>query len=523
MLLSDHDLRQINEPYLKSLGSEGLLGVSIRLLNDLKEARERLNQNTTNSSRPPSSREPWVVTKLEEPDEELEEESLSGEGVSADMAVDEERDGDSEKENKSQKKDSASLEGRKAGKQKGAPGRGRIQKLPITGEVIHRAQECAACGCKLEEDAEFMARTGHYVVDIELGNETEPGIRVTNTKHIYGDTICPCGHATRTEPHRCQKEPEWDVQLTEWHLVGPMLMALICSLALRMKLSRPRIREFLKDWLGLHLSVGTINQCIHESGRAVEPIEDQLIQEVIKSDLLHVDETSWKENSKPFWLWVFCTATVALYFIGYRSMDTIVKVLGKSFPGWLMSDGYRVYRAYKNRLRCWAHLLRKARGLYESLDKDAQLFGEQTLAFLTVLMEAIYQAREGLGENLVEKYRELLEQFRSLCEQYKSADHEKTSALAKEFLNDWEAIFVVLAHPHLPLTNNEAERALRHWVILRRICYGTRTEQGSRSFTLLASVIDTCRKRKILPWPYLAKVISKRRQGHQAPPIPAAL
>ena len=111
MLLSDHDLRQINEPYLKSLGSEQLLGVSIRLLNDLKEARERLNQNPTNSSRPPSSREPWVVAKMKEPDEELEEESLeeeslSGEGVFADMAVDEKRDGDSEKENKSQKKDS---------------------------------------------------------------------------------------------------------------------------------------------------------------------------------------------------------------------------------------------------------------------------------------------------------------------------------------------------------------------------------------------------------------------------------
>jgi len=80
---------------------------------------------------------------------------------------------------------------------------------------------------------------------------------------------------------------------------------------------------------------------------------------------------------------------------------------------------------------------------------------------------------------------------------------------------------LVLAHPELPLTNNEAERALRHWVIARRMNYGTSTPQGSRVFTILASVVETCRKRNVSTWEYLAKVISERRQGKQAPPIPA--
>jgi hypothetical protein len=73
----------------------------------------------------------------------------------------------------------------------------------------------------------------------------------------------------------------------------------------------------------------------------------------------------------------------------------------------------------------------------------------------------------------------------------------------------------------LPLTNNEAEQALRHWVIARRISYGTRTEQGSRAFALLASVIDTCRKRGLSFWSYLATVIAERRKGNEAPPITA--
>ena len=112
--------------------------------------------------------------------------------------------------------------------------------------------------------------------------------------------------------------------------------------------------------------------------------------------------------------------------------------------------------------------------------------------------------------------------FGALCEHHLDAAHDKPGALARYFLNDWEAIWGVLAHPHLPLTNNEAERLLRHWVILRRISQGTRTEQGSRALALLASVIETCRKRGILPWPYLASVIAERRKGNPAPLLPAA-
>lgn len=77
--------------------------------------------------------------------------------------------------------------------------------------------------------------------------------------------------------------------------------------------------------------------------------------------------------------------------------------------------------------------------------------------------------------------------------------HPKTHALAVELLNNWEVIFQVLAHLELPLTNNEAERALRHWVILRKLSLGTRTPIGSRVVALLASVIDTCRQRGHVP------------------------
>jgi hypothetical protein len=77
-----------------------------------------------------------------------------------------------------------------------------------------------------------------------------------------------------------------------------------------------------------------------------------------------------------------------------------------------------------------------------------------------------------------------------------------------------------LAYPHLPLTNNYAERLLRHWVILRRIGHGTRTAQGSLALATFASLIETCRLRQASPLRYLHQVIAARRIGLAAPALP---
>jgi transposase len=153
---------------------------------------------------------------------------------------------------------------------------------------------------------------------------------------------------------------------------------------------------------------------------------------------------------------------------------------------------------------------------------SSQRFGRQPLDLLHALMQAVYEAREGPGEDLKAKHQRELDAFRACCERYEDAEHKKTRQLAREFLNDWEAIFAVLSHPQLPLTNNQAEGALRHWVILRKLSSGTRSPQGNRALALLASVIDTCHQRRVSPWTYLAEVICLRRQGGDAPPLPPA-
>jgi hypothetical protein len=68
MRLSDHDLLQLTEEELLELPEEVLRRLSVKLLYDLKEARERLRQTSRNSSRPPSSDLPWDKASIDDED-----------------------------------------------------------------------------------------------------------------------------------------------------------------------------------------------------------------------------------------------------------------------------------------------------------------------------------------------------------------------------------------------------------------------------------------------------------------------
>lgn len=531
MQLNTHDLKQLDDRYLCALPQEALQRLSSKLLSDLKEAHDRLNQNSSNSSRPPSSQSPWEnreeIASGDDDEEKVPREAGSEgatdprkEGKGEDDAADGQKDKPSTdaKDPKTEPKPSGRL-----GKRPGEPGYGRTQTLPIDKTCIHRPTTCGGCSAPLSETCESSAAyTARYELELESPAGGGHGLVLVQTKHVYYESQCSCGHCTREQPGRCRAEEGWSVELTEWHLAGPLLVVFICALAMRQRLSRARIQEFLRDWFGLSLSRATINQCIHEGGRAVEPVvKEGILNAVREAEILYADETSWKEQGALLWLWVFTCTTVTFFIVGKRTREMVVRVLGEAFENWLMSDGYGVYRDVSWRLRCWAHILRKARGLEESLDQEAHRFGRQVLTVFKELMAAVYQARGSPPESpLRSVFAETLAELFATCLEHAESKHEKTRALARELLNDWDTFWVILDYPWLPLTNNAAERALRHWVIARRISHGTRTPQGTHAFGLLASVIETCRQRAVSPWPYLAEVIRQRRKDLPAPPLP---
>ena len=528
MHLSDHSLSQLDETYVQALDEARLRGLSLRLLEDLKEARERLRQNPANSSRPPSSRAPWERPSAgdEEPSDDAEASLPAQDRDSPDAASASPEEPPDPPETQAPEHAASKPEKpkRKPGKQPGAPGFGRTQVFKAHETIVHRPETCAACAEALPAQAPSVAYAGFQSVDLQWGDPEQPGLHLQVTDHRFHDTLCGCGHHTRARPGEgLVDDPALEpVALSEWRLVGPGLATLIVALHLRFRMSYRRIAEFLHDWLGLSLSVGTLDRTLREAAAAAVPLEKELIEAVVASDLLHVDETSWPQGAELLWLWVFTSATTTLFVVAKRGREVLDRLL-PGFAGWLMSDGWQAYRHFPQRLRCWAHLTRKAQGLIESFDREAQAFGHQVQTTFDTLIGAIHAARDGPPVDLPRRHAELLAELHAACVRLLGHRHAKTRALAVELWNDWDAIFRVLENPQWPLTNNDAERALRHWVIARRIMMGTRCEAGSRTFTLLASVIDTCRQRGHMPWRYLAGVIAERRAGRAAAPLPAPM
>jgi transposase len=536
MILSDHDLLQMDDAYLESLDSDRRLTVGKKLLADLKESRERLNQNSQNSSAPPSSRPTYLgalgkgnqkeTSAKEEDDQPTKkgklvidptEDSPGSDAVAEPGTV--EQSGVNPQEGKSVggEADSNPPKPKKAGKQLGAPGYGRTQVIPHSKLEERRATQCAACGEDLPHDAPFMAKTGFRVIDIKQNDDGQWGIELECALYHFGETECGCGHRTLVMPDRGDRHESTNTSLTEWRLIGPRLASFIVFLTFRMRLSRARVKELLQEWCGLHLSTGTIDNCIRESALAAIPIYIQLAMAIPKEPLVQVDETPWNEKGSIPWLWVFISSTIILFVIGKRKQEVLLSILTAGFSGWLMSDGLGLYRMFPKRLRCLAHLIRKAHGLAESLTEEARKFGEAAL----VVLEAVFDHR--LGTMSLETVQQRLALFREYCELVKEGtEHKKTRELAVEFLRDWDAIWKVVEHPELPATNNEAERILRHWVIARQISHGTRTAEGSQAVAVLASIIETCRLRGVKTWDYLTQVIAARRRGKEPLPLPAA-
>jgi transposase len=498
----------LDDAYLESLEEDALRALSGKLLADLKEARERLNQNSRNSSRPPSREAPWEKPKAGDDAPPAEGGGKGfGPGPGPEPAEAAEASGAGRAGKPTPKR---------AGKRKGAPGHGREAPEQVDRVEYHPAARCAGCGAALPPDCQG-AYTGYYEVDwVREG----AGWFLLCTKHLWQEGTCRCGHVTRAEPFR---HGEGLVDLGGFRLVGPGLASLIVALALRYRLSRGRIREFPGDWLGVWLGTGTIHAAIDEAGVVVSPAEAELVEAIQGSGLLHADETPWPEQWAPpgtsLWLWVFVSAQAVLHYVSHRGRELVGNLL-QGFTGVLMSDGWQAYRLVRQRLRCWAHLKRKAVGLAEGFNPEARAFGQEVLGLWKDLQAAVHKAREGPPGSIRADWETRLQAFRQRCEAARTCAHGKTHELAGEFLNDWDAIFHVLDDPRWPLTNNEAERALRHWVILRQLTHGTRTDHGSRRLALLASVIDTCRQRKHSPWDYLRTAITRRRQGLALQPLP---
>ncbi len=493
------DLQSYDASIVSQMSREEAIALALKALDLARRLANRLDGDSSNSSRPPSSDSPYKGDPTNPP-------SAAAAPAAPAPA-------------KSACAPSAGKTPKPPGKRPGMKGFWRSQPIVATVQIEHIPPACAHCGAELTGvDLARRCAGAHHVLELE---RTPGQLCVRAEKHSYFEVTCVCGHKTVAHPGEGLRSHyegrKRDLQLSERCLVGPMLAVFIAALALRCHMSRRKIQAFLLDWLGLELGKATINRCIHELGLASEPVVEDLIEEVQAADIVHVDETPWFQRKALCWLWVVVTAQTVVYRIGDRSRATLVSLIGDAFVGWMVTDGYRAYRDYARRQRCLAHLIRKALALAEGhYPASASKFGQDLLRDLRRLIQRVADGDPPAS------IKRLLGKIKWNCQQNQYEIEDKVRALACEILNDWDAVIAFVFDPLLPPTNNEAERALRHAVIFRRITYGTRTGEGSRFYAAGLTIIETCRRRGVDPWAYARDLIANARKGSPAPAIPKA-
>jgi transposase len=391
----------------------------------------QVGQDSRNSSRPPSSDDPWRRDKPE---------SSAGGGEPL---------GPGQNEAAANKTSASGNEGRRPGKQPGAPGRWRNQPL-VTNEpdVEHHpsACGCGACSGVAEKTRQISA---HFVCDLERGDK---GLRITIAKHCYFAIAWSCGHETTAQPGEGLRSDiegrRRNLQMSERCLVGPALAAFIAALSLRCRLSRAKIQEFLADWLGLELGTATIERCIHEFGLASEPVVEDLLKEIQTATIANLDETPWYEKGALRWLWVVVTSTAVVFRIGSRRKEELAALIGDAFLGWLITDGYAAYRHHERRQRCLAHLIRKAVALAEGYYGAGASFGGDLARDLRRLIEKV--AEGGQSDDAAASIKRLVARIKWNCQCNRYEVDEKVRELAREILNDWDAVIAFVSDPTLP-------------------------------------------------------------------------
>ncbi len=172
--------------YFENLPQKTLIDVACRLHDLSVDLIERLEQNSQNSSKPPSSDSPFSKGKTEE-SEEGDKDVCSGDDTDQ---FDDEQSSDADEP--TQPNDLK----RFPGKQPGSQGFWRSETPVPEKTVPHYPEACAICG-RTHLKRSPRPHMGFYVYELE---KTDAGVRIRCTLEHYYKAVCYCGHETTARP-----------------------------------------------------------------------------------------------------------------------------------------------------------------------------------------------------------------------------------------------------------------------------------------------------------------------------------
>jgi transposase len=416
----------------------------------IADLEERLGKDSTNSSKPPSSDPPSVKRRPPAP-----------------------------------------ATGKKRGGQTGHHRQARPLVPPeqLRQVIDCKPPECRGCGDALAGDDPEPIR--HQVAEVP------PVLPVVDEYRLHR-LVCP-----RCRTSTCATLPPGVPR----GAFGPRLRAILTVLAGAYRLGKRPIRHLTFDLLGLSISIGMICRLERQAADELEAPVEELREYVREAVVAHIDETSWWQGRDKMWLWAAVTRRVTVFTIApSRGADVAKDILGTEAGKVVISDRLKSYSWIKRRQFCWAHLDRDFQAMVDRGGESAEV-GRLLLGHSVRLFDWWHRVRDGTmaRATLRSKVAMIRFSFREDLRRGVASGCSKTAGTCRELLAGEAHLWTFVRVEGVEPTNNDAERALRHGVIYRKLSGGTESESGSRFVERILTVVATCRQQEINVLDYLTR------------------
>jgi len=288
--------------------------------------------------------------------------------------------------------------------------------------------------------------------------------------------------------------------------IGPVTRAVATHLRYDLQIPYSKVRHILGDLFGMSLVPASAMTFDRKATARGWPLYEELGAKLKSSQTAYADETCWREDGRGRYIWFGGNKDLAYYRItGNRSADSAVLLLGDDFDGTLVTDAYAAYNAVhaRHRQTCWSHIAARCKEILQQIELTSPSIAvPRSVAFCNKLKnfgsmlcdwgrklrnKKLSRAR---ARAMIPSLERQLKRFAS-----QSLDYAPAETLRDRIMNkDHDKLFTFLRVPGVEPTNNHAERSVRPMVIMRKICFGTRSEAGSQSHSVLPSLLETARR-----------------------------
>ncbi len=352
----------------------------------------------------------------------------------------------------------------------------------VTNTKQHPVNECLHCRGKLK----------NISVRIFFEEDIPLPIQKTVIKHEVEVGYCTM----------CKKQSSGCHIPSKKSVLGDNIKKYVCILSIANRLSHTQVQDHLKDVFDLHISIGEIGNILQTEADNLRPEYQALKKSVISQTGTHYDETGWKvqkeEQGKYAWVATGTENNDTVFSLGRSRGGGNITDIGTAKLG--ITDDYGAYKnAFEEQQLCWAHPHRKLRDMAESRE-----FGKRKNKRIRSTYTQFASLYYGIKKSLQKEISPYLKgrfqtTFNHISESH-SLDPTPLSKLKASLRKNKEKYFTFLEHVGIPIDNNKAERALRHLVIKRKISFGSKTQRGAETTSILASVILSLKWNKPGDW-----------------------